>query len=80
MSCGPLGYGKCDASDRVEAEYQIVSMLKGLFWEVEHAAIYKPDPQLRGLDKNRGMRERTRDVTKALKEFEEYFEKPASQG
>jgi hypothetical protein len=72
-------YGYCEASDRVKGEYQIVSMLTGLFWEVEHAAIYKPDPRLRRIALHRGMQERTRDVAKALKAFEEDFESLARQ-
>jgi ppGpp synthetase/RelA/SpoT-type nucleotidyltranferase len=42
-------YGYCGASDRIQGEYQIVSMLTGLFWEVEHSAIYKPAPLLKGV-------------------------------
>ena len=34
-------YGYSQASDKVKGEYQVVSMLTGLFWEVEHSAIYK---------------------------------------
>jgi hypothetical protein len=67
-------HGKRRKSDRIKGEYQVVSMLTGLFWEVEHSAIYKPDIELRGIDQNFGMRERTRDVAKALRAFEEYFE------
>lgn len=73
-------YGKCRKSDRVKGEYQVVSMLIGLFWEVEHSAIYKPDVALRGIDQNFGMRERTRDVAKALRAFEDQFEVLARQG
>jgi hypothetical protein len=62
-------HGKCRKSDKVKGEYQVVSMLTGLFWEVEHSAIYKPDVELRGIDQNFGMRERTRDVAKALKDL-----------
>jgi len=67
-------HGYCEASSKVKGEYQIVSMLIGLFWEVEHAAIYKPDPGLRGINKHLGMRERTREVFKALEAFEEQFD------
>jgi ppGpp synthetase/RelA/SpoT-type nucleotidyltranferase len=71
--------GYCQASDKVRGEYQVVSMLTGLFWEVEHSAIYKPDARLSGIADHRGMRERTRDVAKALKAFEEQFEALARQ-
>jgi ppGpp synthetase/RelA/SpoT-type nucleotidyltranferase len=40
-------HGYCaQASLRVRGEYQVVSMLTGLFWKVEHAAIYKPAARL----------------------------------
>jgi ppGpp synthetase/RelA/SpoT-type nucleotidyltranferase len=42
-------YGYCEAASRkIRGELQIVSMLTGLFWEVEHAAIYKPTPPAEG--------------------------------
>jgi ppGpp synthetase/RelA/SpoT-type nucleotidyltranferase len=73
-------FGYCPkASDRVKGEYQVVSVLTGLFWEVEHAAIYKPDARLRGIADHRGMRERTKDVTRALRAFEDQFEALARQ-
>jgi ppGpp synthetase/RelA/SpoT-type nucleotidyltranferase len=34
-------YGYCEASGIIRGEIQIVPMLTGLFWEVEHAAIYQ---------------------------------------
>ncbi|MGO4883705.1 MAG: hypothetical protein ACLP59_23235 [Bryobacteraceae bacterium] len=61
------------------AKQAIVSMLTGLFWEVEHSAIYKPDPRLNGIAEDRGMRERTTDVVNALRAFEEQFEALARQ-
>jgi ppGpp synthetase/RelA/SpoT-type nucleotidyltranferase len=73
-------HGYCpQASKRVKEEYQVVSMLTGLFWEVEHAAIYKPDVRLAGIAQHRGMQERTRDVAMALRAFEEQFEALACQ-
>jgi hypothetical protein len=42
-------YGYCkEASTKVRGEYQVASMLVGLFMEAEHSAIYKPAPELRG--------------------------------
>jgi ppGpp synthetase/RelA/SpoT-type nucleotidyltranferase len=63
------------ASKRVSGEYQIVSMLVGLFWEVEHSAIYKPIPELRGATRSFSMQERTQEVLSALAAFEEEFER-----
>jgi hypothetical protein len=73
-------HGYCSqASNKVKGEYQVVSMLTGLFWEVEHSAIYKPDARLSGIGEHFGMLERTRDVARALKAFEEQFEALARQ-
>ena len=69
-------YGYCgEASSRVQGEYQVVPMLTGLFWEIEHDAIYKPDPELKGIAESLEMRERTGDVLKALQRFEDEFER-----
>lgn len=68
-------YGYCSRSATVRAELQVVPMLVGLFWQVEHAAIYKPDPQLRGALSELAMQQRTGDVYKALKDFETEFER-----
>jgi hypothetical protein len=57
----------------VRCEYQVTSLLVGLFWDVEHAAIYKPDPELMGVTRAPLMRERTSAVFAALKEFEAEF-------
>jgi hypothetical protein len=74
-------FGACHAVATVGAEYQIVSMSIGLFWDVEHAAIYKPAPELRGAMRELGMREHSADVIRALRSFESAFqeivEKPA---
>jgi ppGpp synthetase/RelA/SpoT-type nucleotidyltranferase len=61
-----LGYkysGLLDkVSNRVRGEFQIVSMLVGLFWDVEHSALYKPTPELRGVARSLAMQERTQEV------------------
>ena len=68
-------YGYCKGvSDAIKGEYQIVSMLTGLFWEVEHSAMYKPSPDLKGVARSLAMQERYKDVLNALKAFEEEFE------
>src|SRR5450631_3668825 len=51
-------FGACRSRAAVGAEYQIVSMSIGLFWDVEHSAIYKPAPELRGAMRELGIRER----------------------
>lgn len=69
-------YGRCvEAGENVQCEYQIVSMLTGLFWEVEHAAIYKPAPNLKGIASSLVMQKCTSDVYRALMAFETEFER-----
>jgi hypothetical protein len=68
-------YGFCpQASHKVKGEYQIVSMLTGRFWDVEHSAMYKPAPGLVGVARSLGMKDRRREVLNALKAFEKEFE------
>jgi ppGpp synthetase/RelA/SpoT-type nucleotidyltranferase len=62
-----------EVSETVSGEYQIVSMLVGLFWEVEHSAIYKSE--LRGATRSLPMQERTQEVLSSLAAFEEEFER-----
>jgi hypothetical protein len=64
-----------EASPEIPCEYQVVSMLTGLFWEVEHAALYKPSRSLKGVEHPRAMGERTREVHSALRAFEEEFKR-----
>jgi ppGpp synthetase/RelA/SpoT-type nucleotidyltranferase len=67
-------HGYSGASDRIRGEYQIVSMLTGLFWKVEHSAIYKPAPRLRSVARSLVMQQRSKEVSIALNAFEEEFE------
>ena len=73
---GPIAFkyrGFWKPDDPVKCEIQVVSLLIGLFWEVEHSAIYKPSPNLRGVAESGNMRQRTAAVETALKEFEREF-------
>jgi hypothetical protein len=73
----PLAFkysGYCKGTNKIAAEYQVVSMLIGLFWEVEHSAIYKPTPQLKGLASNLDIRERKQAIYSAFLAFEQEFE------
>ena len=72
-------YGSCEASTSIRGEIQIVSMLTGLFWEVEHSAFYKLDPELKGVDRGGRMQERVQGIYRALASFEEGFEDLVSQ-
>jgi ppGpp synthetase/RelA/SpoT-type nucleotidyltranferase len=67
-------YGFCPQEGTVYGEIQIVAMLTGLFWEVEHEAIYKPRPEYRGVANSLQMRERSQEILDAFKAFEEEFE------
>lgn len=74
---GPLAFkysGYCKASRKIRAEYQIVPMLTGLFWEVEHSAIYKPSPELKGAAGNPDIKERMQAIYKAFQDFEQELE------
>jgi ppGpp synthetase/RelA/SpoT-type nucleotidyltranferase len=64
----PKYYGyREQASRRVCAEYQIVPMLLGLFWEVEHSAMYKSEL----VANSNNMQKRRTEVESALSRFEE---------
>ena len=68
-------YGYCkEASTKVRGEYQVASMLTGLFMEAEHSAIYKPAPELKGAVSELDMQQRKRAVYDALRAFDEEFE------
>jgi ppGpp synthetase/RelA/SpoT-type nucleotidyltranferase len=71
-------HGYCDASGAVRCEYQVVSMLTGLFWEVEHTAIYKPAPRFLGAARSPRVQEHSASVLRALREFEAAFEDAVS--
>jgi hypothetical protein len=69
-------HGFCSTSARVRAELQIVPMLTGLFWQVEHDAFYKPrDPVLRGAASKPVIRDRTERVYDAFEELEDVLER-----
>ena len=69
-------HGFCSASASVRAELQIVPMLTGLFWQVEHDAFYKPrDPLLRGAASKPVIRDRTERVYDAFEELEDVLER-----
>ncbi|MEW6355651.1 MAG: hypothetical protein AB1696_04945 [Planctomycetota bacterium] len=68
-------YGHCEASAQVCAEYQIVPMLLGLFWQVEHDTIYKPtSPELLAIARSPEMANRTSAVIIALEQFAAEFD------
>lgn len=68
-------HGYCSRNSKVRAELQVAPMLIGLFWEVEHSAIYKPSPQLKGLLSSLEMQRPVENVYQALKDFEAEFER-----
>lgn len=68
-------YGHCATSSRIRAEIQVVSMLTGLFWQIEHDAFYKPrDLVLRGAVKKPSIQERTERVYDAFEALEDILE------
>ena len=69
-------YGFCSTSARVRAELQVVPMLTGLFWQVEHDAFYKPrDPILKGAASKPIIRNRTERIYDAFDELEAVLER-----
>ncbi len=58
---------------RIPCEYQIVSALIGMFWEVEHSALYKQTPSLKGIGPV--MRDQKQAVYDALLGFESKFDR-----
>jgi len=68
-------HGYCSTSSRVRAEIQVVPMLTGLFWQVEHDAFYKPrDPILRGAVNKPNVRECADAVYDAFEALEGVLE------
>jgi len=64
----PKYHGYCEnISQRVKGEYQVVPMLIGLFWDVEHSAMYKSDI----VANSRNMKRRRAVVERSLAQFEE---------
>ena len=71
----PKYSGYCpDISRKIRAEYQIVPMLIGLFWEVEHSALYKPAPAFKGKADSEPLRRLNAEVVRMLTRFESEFE------
>src|SRR5216684_3438828 len=68
-------HGTWNPSDSLRSELQIVSLLVGLFWEVEHSAIYKPTPRLQGIAGSISMKDRNDAVLTALQQFEQEFDR-----
>ncbi len=66
-------HGYCSGRE-IRSEIQIMSLLIGMYWEVEHAALYKPGDRLRGMEISLKMQQRNADVIRALNEFEVQFE------
>lgn len=73
-------YGNCSGGIDILGEIQIVPMLIGLFWEVEHEAIYKPKPEFKSVARSLEMRKRKQDVINALYKFEQEFEELTNKG
>ncbi len=67
-------HGAWNSMDTLRSELQIVPLLVGLFWEVEHSAIYKPTPKLLGIAGSIPMKDRNDAVLRALQQFEQEFD------
>ena len=61
--------------EKIPCEIQVVSMLTGKFWDVEHSALYKPSPAFKGaIEANFQIRDLYKEVMDKLAEFEAAFE------
>lgn len=67
-------HGLCTPHCRVQAEIQLISMLIGLFWEVEHGVLHKPAERLRQVGISERMQGQYAEVIRALSSFEDKFE------
>jgi ppGpp synthetase/RelA/SpoT-type nucleotidyltranferase len=67
-------HGYCRTHRHIRAEVQLMSMLIGMYWEVEHGAMYKPGDRLRSLEVQIRMQRRSEEVIRAMQAFEEQFE------
>ena len=70
----PKFYGHSKISDDIYGEIQIVPMLIGLFWGVEHKALYKPKPEYKSIKKDLEMKELKYNVIGSLNAFQEKFD------
>jgi ppGpp synthetase/RelA/SpoT-type nucleotidyltranferase len=61
-------------SKKVRGEYQVVPMLLGLFWEVEHTAMYKPAAHMKDIVNSEEMRVVRGNAELALRAFEAGFD------
>jgi len=67
--------GHCSTTPTIQTELQVVSMLTGLFWHVEHDAFYKPQDQtIRGAVNKPSVREKAEQVYDAFEALEETLE------
>ena len=67
-------HGKANEGDTFQSEIQIVSMLIGLFWEVEHFTLYKQDLSFKGVI-SEDLKNKNDEILDALKEYSNIFEK-----
>jgi len=72
--------GLWNSSDSFRSELQVVSFLVGLFWEIEHSAIYKPTPRLQGITSSVSMKDKNDAVLTALQQFEQEFDRQIETG
>lgn len=79
----PIGFkyhGLWNPTDPFRSELQVVSLLIGLFWEVEHSTIYKPAPRLQGIAGSMSMKSKNDAVLAALQQFEQEFDRQIEGG
>lgn len=71
-------HGFINEDDKFQSEIQIVSMLIGLFWEVEHFTLYKQDPSFKGVI-NDDLINKNDKIMDELAEYATLFEKTLNE-
>ena len=63
-----------EISTDIKCEYQILPMLIGSFYEVEHSAMYKPVGWAKGADRDEFLKDLRQQIEESLERFEKRFE------
>ena len=73
--------GRSAANDTISAEYQILPTFVGMFWDLEHTAVYKRDPALASSRREViALKEKSSEAILALIAFEDSVERSFQEG
>jgi len=71
--------GFLDEDKKIRCEIQLVPMLTGMFWEVEHSALYKPHPKYKNVKEDLKLKRLYTEILNKFAEFEKTFEEVVSE-